>query len=275
MGMATQAYLVAYNAGCLAGWGFALFTALSVVAAGDGDAFSRLGGVWAASGQTVLYVQYAMALEIFHAAFGLVRSPLLTTALQVTSRLWVVLLPVAGAPCDVGAGWATGLMVLSWSTVEVIRYAFYLSALLLPKVPYPIFWARYTAFAILYPSGITGELGTAFAALECAAVAPYHSAIWCIVYMRARRAGRRGRGGDLAEETDRGGDAAATLTFRGGGPKRRRETGRDAAAAATRQVRGETSQRRGGGDASSPRRDVAATPRRLVRGGGSRRRQRG
>ena len=47
------------------------------------------------------------------AAFGLVRSPLATTFMQVTSRLWVVLIPVGGAPCAVGGGPFTGLMVLS------------------------------------------------------------------------------------------------------------------------------------------------------------------
>ena len=124
-----------------------------------------------------------MALEIFHAAFGLVRSPLFTTAMQVTSRLWVVLIPVGGEPCGVGAGPFTGLMVLSWACVEVIRYAFYLCALLLKKVPYAVFWARYSAFYVLYPTGITGELGTAFAALECPALAAYHGVIRCICYL--------------------------------------------------------------------------------------------
>ena len=31
------------------------------------------------------------------------------------------------------------MMVLSWAMVEVIRYSFYLSALLMKVIPYPIF----------------------------------------------------------------------------------------------------------------------------------------
>ncbi len=53
-------------------------------------------------------------------------------------------------------------MVLSWSLVEVPRYAFYVVAIVTgdatKKTPYPLFWLRYSLFAVLYPTGITGEL---------------------------------------------------------------------------------------------------------------------
>jgi hypothetical protein len=60
------------------------------------------------------------------------------------------------------AQWGAGLMVLSWSLVEVPRYAFYVVAIITgdatKKTPYPLFWLRYSLFAVLYPTGITGEL---------------------------------------------------------------------------------------------------------------------
>lgn len=60
------------------------------------------------------------------------------------------------------AQWGAGLMILSWSTVEIFRYMFYASALVTgdatKKTPFPLFWLRYSLFAILYPTGITGEL---------------------------------------------------------------------------------------------------------------------
>ena len=180
MGLATP-YLVLYNACCLAGWCFALVAGIKTVAAGDGALAARLGAVWAEVGDVVFYVQFAMALEIGHAALGLVRSPLVTTAMQVTSRLWIVLVPYVDAPCRIGEQWSVGLMVLSWACVECIRYAFYLSALLLPKVPYPIFWARYSAFALLYPTGITGELLTAYWGLHCGQLTPWHKLMQFIV----------------------------------------------------------------------------------------------
>lgn len=59
-------------------------------------------------------------------------------------------------------------MILSWSLVEIFRYMFYASALITgdatKKTPFPLFWLRYSLFAILYPTGITGELTVFFAA---------------------------------------------------------------------------------------------------------------
>ena len=66
----TQAYLVLYNAACLGGWALALAQGVLALAGADGDVSTKLGSVWPAAGQTVLYFQYAMALEIFHAARG-------------------------------------------------------------------------------------------------------------------------------------------------------------------------------------------------------------
>jgi hypothetical protein len=64
-------------------------------------------------------------------------------------------------------------MIISWSCVEVPRYAFYVAALITgdatKKSPYPLFWLRYSLFAVLYPTGITGELTVFFAAASDAA----------------------------------------------------------------------------------------------------------
>ena len=59
-------------------------------------------------------------------------------------------------------------MILSWATVEVFRYMFYASALVTgdatKKTPFPLFWLRYSLFAILYPTGIVGECTVFFSA---------------------------------------------------------------------------------------------------------------
>ena len=176
MGKAIQAYLVLYNASCLVGWAYALYQGLTVL---SGDVWPSLAGVWAVAGPTVLVVQSAMTLEIFHAGLGFVRSPVFVTAMQVTSRLWVMLCPAYG---DGSSPW-TGMMVISWAMVEVIRYSFYLAALLMKVIPYPIFYARYSAFAILYPTGIAGELGTAYVALQQPSLTAYHAIIRFIMYL--------------------------------------------------------------------------------------------
>ena len=82
------------------------------------------------------------------------------------------------------------LACTSWGLVEVPRYLFY-ALNLLNAVPYPLFWLRYrfakhlcfiifslwnliykfefffnSLFAVLYPTGITGELGTMYHAFN-------------------------------------------------------------------------------------------------------------
>eukprot|EP01034_Spumella_vulgaris_P023916 gene23916-30195_t len=55
------------------------------------------------------------------------------------------------------------LACTSWALVEVPRYLFY-ALNLLNIVPYPLLWLRYSLFAVLYPTGITGELGCMYQA---------------------------------------------------------------------------------------------------------------
>ncbi len=52
------------------------------------------------------------------------------------------------------------MLIGSWSFVEIFRYAYYVFALFLTvdKIPYPLFFLRYSLFMVLYPTGITGEI---------------------------------------------------------------------------------------------------------------------
>jgi very-long-chain (3R)-3-hydroxyacyl-CoA dehydratase len=52
----------------------------------------------------------------------------------------------------------TALACTSWSLVEVPRYLFYATKEL-SMTPDLLLWLRYSLFAILYPTGISGELG--------------------------------------------------------------------------------------------------------------------
>ena len=164
MGAALKSYLVLYNAACMLGWASALALAVQSLLATGGD----LTKVWAATGFTLQASQWAMCLEIVHAATGAVRSPVVTVFLQVMSR--ITLLGVATLSPAASATWWCGMMAISWSLVEVPRYAFYLNGLLGPGgqagTLYPVFWLRYSLFAILYPTGISGELGTMTSALS-------------------------------------------------------------------------------------------------------------
>jgi len=65
---------------------------------------------------------------------------------------------------DYNKGLGFILAASSWSLVEIPRYLFY-AFNLVGKVPFPIFWLRYSLFAILYPTGISGELLTIWSTL--------------------------------------------------------------------------------------------------------------
>lgn len=108
----------------------------------------------------LIIVQSAALMEIAHSAVGLVRSPVIVTAMQVMSRI-IALFAVVYSPAA-QAHFGSGLMILGWSLVEVPRYAFYVAALIsgdaTKGTPYPLFYLRYSLFYVLYPLGISGEV---------------------------------------------------------------------------------------------------------------------
>jgi hypothetical protein len=164
--------LVAYNIACCAGWATVLASAIQTLINGD-----SLASIYDAPGlpSMLTYVQTAALLEIVHAAIGFVRSPVFVTTLQVGSRI-AALFALVNSP-SAAHQFGAGLMILSWASVEVPRYAFYVAALITgdatKKTPYPLFWLRYSLFAVLYPTGITGELTVFLAAAKDEAFLTY------------------------------------------------------------------------------------------------------
>lgn len=150
--MLVRAYLTLYNVLSAAGWGYVLYLALENLKSGGTPAEA-----WANLGLPLTVVQSTMALEIFHALLGLVRSPVFVTFMQVTSRLVVVWGATYWLPaCQ--EHWSLYLIVVSWAIVEIVRYSFYASNLVTGTTPFPLFWLRYSLFMVLYPTGITGEV---------------------------------------------------------------------------------------------------------------------
>lgn len=152
-----QRYLVAYNAVSCTLWALVLTRLVLLLPLvgpthlfGGTDAFVRL-------------VQSLALLEPLHSAVGVVRAPLLTTLMQVASRLllvWGIAFLVPDAVTDGGAdgAWAWAGMLLAWSVTEVVRYAYFVCALSRARrVPPALAWARYNFFYALYPLGIACE----------------------------------------------------------------------------------------------------------------------
>ncbi|OZJ05315.1 hypothetical protein BZG36_01543 [Bifiguratus adelaidae] len=148
-----KAYLILYNLASFLGWGYVLVGTLSTLATTGGDYAQVYGHV----GTVCLWVQTAALLEVLHSLLGFVKSPIITTLIQVASRIMLVwgvvnLYPVA----EVRQSPFYSSMMISWGVTECIRYAYY-GLNLLGTVPSILLWCRYTFFYILYPTGAGSE----------------------------------------------------------------------------------------------------------------------
>eukprot|EP01063_Lacrimia_lanifica_P029345 TRINITY_DN445_c1_g1_i1.p1 TRINITY_DN445_c1_g1~~TRINITY_DN445_c1_g1_i1.p1 ORF type:complete len:725 (+),score=348.11 TRINITY_DN445_c1_g1_i1:57-2231(+) len=164
-------YLMAYNFFQVYGWGTALLGLINHVAAG------KTTGLWEDIGGTVSWFQYLAGLEVLHAAVGAVRSGTMTVFIQVLSRFAVVASLNNAAGSFAADNDFTKMMLFAWSLTEVIRYLHYG----LPSSPYLLTFLRYTLFIVLYPMGVTGELGTLHHAATTAPPATDKlSALWLL-----------------------------------------------------------------------------------------------
>jgi hypothetical protein len=112
-------------------------------------------------------------LLLFYDLFPLLIRPLLT-CLPLFVVVGVLHRPLQShthARAHTTAHWGAALMILSWALVEVPRYLFYVSAIVsgdaTKGTPYPLFWLRYSLFALLYPTGIAGELSVFINSSRC------------------------------------------------------------------------------------------------------------
>lgn len=172
MGLVSM-YLVLFNVALTAGWGQVLFELVKSVGACDkGDdivpawlpfGHDQVCG-WRTEGSVhrvydlLLMWQVLSLLEIAHAVFGFVRTKVMTTVLQVFSRIMIVFYVMYVYPNVVNvcrSGFF--LMSLAWSVTEVIRYSWYACKEMFGGAPYILTWCRYTFFYILYPMGVYGE----------------------------------------------------------------------------------------------------------------------
>ncbi|KAG5916328.1 hypothetical protein E4U42_007713 [Claviceps africana] len=89
------------------------------------------------------------------ASLRIVRAPLATTIMQVSSRLLLVW-PIVNTWPFLALSPFYASMLLAWSVTEVIRYS-YFALSLAQMLPPALTWVRYTTFYVLYPLGITSE----------------------------------------------------------------------------------------------------------------------
>ncbi|KAK9109037.1 hypothetical protein Sjap_017097 [Stephania japonica] len=133
-------YLTFYNWSVCVGWCQVMYFALKTLKESGHE------HVYSAVERPLQLAQTAAVMEILHGLVGLVRSPISATLPQIGSRLYVT--------------WG-----ILWSFPEIIRYSFFGMKEALGFAPSWLLWLRYSTFLLLYPTGITSEVGLIYIAL--------------------------------------------------------------------------------------------------------------
>ncbi|KAI0329694.1 PTPLA-domain-containing protein [Cubamyces sp. BRFM 1775] len=133
----------------------------------------RATTTYARVGKQTAFVQSWAALEVLHVLLGWVRSPLVTTLIQVGSRLYLVWGVTYLFP-QTHTNPLYASMVLSWSLTEVVRYSFY-ACNLLGSEPSLLLFLRYTLFYVLYPTGASSEALLIYATIPYPGLGLSHS----------------------------------------------------------------------------------------------------
>ncbi|KAF1921636.1 protein tyrosine phosphatase [Ampelomyces quisqualis] len=169
-------YLLAYNAVSAALWAGVLYKTLLIgsyeiqrvtqkgwitsSASGPLDALQKglgSGKVYDELEEYTRLTQSLAGLEVVHSLVGLVRAPLLTTLMQVSSRFLLVHLIAHLFPSTTRSSPAYATMLLAWSFTEVVRYTYFVFNLSGVGVPKLWTWLRYNTFLVLYPMGVASE----------------------------------------------------------------------------------------------------------------------
>ncbi|XP_010519217.1 PREDICTED: very-long-chain (3R)-3-hydroxyacyl-CoA dehydratase PASTICCINO 2 [Tarenaya hassleriana] len=153
-----RVYLTLYNWTVFFGWAQVLYLSLKTLNESGHE------HVYDAVEKPLQLAQTAAVLEILHGLVGLVRSPVSATLPQIGSRLYVTWGILYSFP-EVRSHFLVSSLVISWSVTETIRYSFFGLKEGLGSAPSWLLWLRYSSFLVLYPTGITSEVGLIYLAL--------------------------------------------------------------------------------------------------------------
>ncbi|GMJ04022.1 PEPINO, PASTICCINO 2 [Hibiscus trionum] len=151
-------YLSIYNWIVFIGWSQVLFLALKTLKESGHE------HVYNAVEKPLLLAQSAAVLEILHGLTGLVRSPVSSTLPQIGSRLYLTWGILWSFP-DIRTHVLVTSLVISWAITEIIRYSFFGMKEAFGFAPSWHLWLRYSTFLVLYPTGISSEVGLIYFAL--------------------------------------------------------------------------------------------------------------
>jgi very-long-chain (3R)-3-hydroxyacyl-CoA dehydratase len=162
-----------YNALSAAGWAYVLYLlvqglVVSYLQKGKLDYNSLTLAAFEKSASYALWVQTYAVLEVLHALVGLVKTPVTSTIMQVSSRLFLVwgVIYLYGHSAVVKTNPAYVTMIFAWCITEIVRYSYYVASIANGTVPYFLVWLRYSLFYVLYPLGASSEVLMAYGALN-------------------------------------------------------------------------------------------------------------
>ncbi|CAI4584878.1 CBM_collapsed_G0030920.mRNA.1.CDS.1 [Saccharomyces cerevisiae] len=157
-------FLPLYNLLSAVGWSYLLYLVISLYPKVGQPAF------FYQTKNVATLVQCGAIIEIINSFLGVVRSPLLTTVAQVSSRLLVVLGIFQLLPNTSGVQSVVYIsLLLAWSITEIVRYLYYFFMLVFKNgAPKILILLRYNLFWILYPTGVASELRIIYCALNAA-----------------------------------------------------------------------------------------------------------
>ncbi|ODV83129.1 hypothetical protein CANARDRAFT_209385 [[Candida] arabinofermentans NRRL YB-2248] len=134
-------------------WSFILLNIIAVSCFYSTYELFDLTSIW------TIIVQSLAIVEIYNSAVGNVKSPVLTTLMQVSSRLLLVFGIFTALPqSPANIHWSYITLTIAWSVTETMRYYYYAANIISNGNP-PSYmkWFRYNSFIILYPMGISSE----------------------------------------------------------------------------------------------------------------------
>ncbi|XP_021887653.1 very-long-chain (3R)-3-hydroxyacyl-CoA dehydratase 2 [Carica papaya] len=151
-------YLFAYNSLQAIAWLMSLIIILRSLAS-----TKSINGTYASAGGLICVLQTSGFMEVIHGAIGIVPSGVLSPLMQWGGRTHF-LLAIVSKIKEIQELPAVFITFLFWSLGEIIRYPHY-ALNCIGTCPSWITYLRYTAFIVLYPIGIGGEIWLMFQAL--------------------------------------------------------------------------------------------------------------
>ncbi|KYN00031.1 PREDICTED: very-long-chain (3R)-3-hydroxyacyl-CoA dehydratase isoform X1 [Cyphomyrmex costatus] len=148
----TKVYLVIYNLCQFVGFIY-VFAVMAIKYSRDGP--DSMKETFDAVGNPLKFIQLLQFLEIMHPLFGYTKSSVLVSFLQTGGRGFMLFCMIDAEP-RMQTKPVVFYLFLIWSTVEIIRYPYYITQLLNIKISF-LTWLRYTIWIPLYPLGFICE----------------------------------------------------------------------------------------------------------------------